>query len=379
MYIRCGGKFAPFFCANVTCLQVKIFQINLKENQILQIWYDIWKQIDTNILAVLLRAVLGLYSQPTREGVPQTSCQRRRRQVGVDPIISPKIHPRFQQLFTPSLPLVTIVIQWFAGQGPSPSDGAKSFSQLANHHIWFVCHQDCLWGGERGEISNNWALNVSHLVIWNWCGPTENSGQYQTSLTLFWTPFNFEKFGKYLFRLSWVNQKTLLKIPQVVKFTITFPLTRQSTSLQTCCDYPSNQNGDKIFDTFWPQNQETGQFSTPKARADPKKMFNHSYLLKSQKYGRKHQDLHFQSTQENLVQHVKTPVAKAILSISLGLCFNPCFLHSFNKSLVKAGQTICCFLSHKLSWKQVSWYTNFGKLNSSRYNLSWFWTVIGAL
>ena len=36
------------------------------------------------------------------------------------------------------------------------------------------------FGGEkRGEISNNWALNVSHLVIWNWCGPTENSGQYQ--------------------------------------------------------------------------------------------------------------------------------------------------------------------------------------------------------
>ena len=57
---------------------------------------------------------------------------------------------RFQQLFTPSLPLVTIVIQWFAGQGPSPSDGAKSFSQLANHHFWFVGHQDCLWGGEKG-------------------------------------------------------------------------------------------------------------------------------------------------------------------------------------------------------------------------------------
>ena len=75
----------------------------------------------------------------------------------------------------------------------------------------------------------------------------------------------------FFFRSSWVNQKTLLKIPQVVKFTITLPLTRQSTSLQTCCDYPSNQNGDKIFDTFWPQNQETGQFSTPKTRADPKK------------------------------------------------------------------------------------------------------------
>ena len=160
---------------------------------------------------------------------------------------------------------------------------------------------------KRGEISNNWALNVSHLVIWNWCGPTENSGQYQTSLTLFWTPFNFEKFGKYFFRSSWVNQKTLLKIPQVVKFTITFPLTRQSTSLQTCCDYPSNQNGDKIFDTFWPQNQETGQFSTPKARADPKKMFNHSNLLKSQKYGRKRQDLHFQSTQENLKLLLQKP------------------------------------------------------------------------
>ena len=319
----------------------------------------------------------SIHSRPGRE-FHKPLVKEGADRLELTPLYHQRFIQRFQQLFTPSLPLVTIVIQWFAGQGPSPSDGAKSFIQLANHNLWLVGHQDLLWGGERGEISNNWALNVSHLVIWNWCGPTENSGQYQTSLTLFWTPFNFEKFGKYFFRSSWVNQKTLLKIPQVVKFTITFPLTRQSTSLQTCCDYPSNQNGDKIFDTFWPQNQETGQFSTPKARADPKKMFNHSNLLKSQKYGRKRQDLHFQSTQENLVQHVKTPVAKAILSISLGLCFNPCFLHSFNKSLVKAGQTICCFLSHKLSWKQVSWYTNFGKLNSSRYNLSCFWTVIGA-
>ena len=77
----------------------KIFQINLKENQILQIWDDIWKQIVTNILAVLLRAVLGVYSQPTRERVPQTSCQRRRRQVGVHPIISPKTHPKISTTF----------------------------------------------------------------------------------------------------------------------------------------------------------------------------------------------------------------------------------------------------------------------------------------
>lgn len=27
---RCGGKFAPFFCANVTCLQVSIYLINKK-------------------------------------------------------------------------------------------------------------------------------------------------------------------------------------------------------------------------------------------------------------------------------------------------------------------------------------------------------------
>ena len=253
----------------------------------------------------------SIHSRPGRE-FHKPLVKEGADRLELTPLYPQRFIQRFQQLFTPSLPLVTIVIQWFAGQGPSPSDGAKSFSQLAYHHFWFVGHQDCLRGGERGEISNNWALDVSHLVIWNWCGPTENSGQYQTSLTLFWTPFNFEKFGKYFFRSSWVNQKTLLKIPQVVKFTITLPLTRQSTSLQTCCDYPSNQNGDKIFDTFWPENQETGQFSTPKARADPKKMFNHSNLLKSQNYGRKRQDLHFQSTQENLVQHVKTPVAKAI-------------------------------------------------------------------
>ena len=212
----------------------------------------------------------SIHSRPGRE-FHKPLVKEGADRLELTPLYHQRFIQRFQQLFTPSFPLVTIVIQWFAGQGPSPSDGAKSFSQLANHHFWFVGHQDCLWGGERGEISNNWALNVSHLVIWNWCGPTENSGQYQTSLTLFWTPFNFEKFGKYFFRSSWVNQKTLLKIPQVVKFTITLPLTRQSTSLQTCCDYPSNQNGDKIFDTFWPQNQETGQFSTPKARADPKK------------------------------------------------------------------------------------------------------------
>ena len=65
------------------------------------------------------------------------------------PLYHQRFIQRFQQLVTPSLPVVTIVIQWFAGQGPSPSDGAKSFSQLPTHHLWFVGHQDCLWGGER--------------------------------------------------------------------------------------------------------------------------------------------------------------------------------------------------------------------------------------
>lgn len=27
---RCGGKFAPFFCANVTCLQVQYIQVHFK-------------------------------------------------------------------------------------------------------------------------------------------------------------------------------------------------------------------------------------------------------------------------------------------------------------------------------------------------------------
>ena len=186
--------------------------------------------------------------------------------------LTPLYHQRFQQLFTPSLPLVTIVIQWFAGQGPSPSDGAKSFSQLANHHFWFVGHQDCLWGGERGEISNNWALNVSHLVIWNWCGPTENSGQYQTSLTLFWTPFNFEKFGKYFFsdHHEW-TKKLCWKFLKLSSLPSHSPWPGSPLHCKHVVIIPQTKTGTKYSTHFDPKIRKLGNFQLQKLGQTPKK------------------------------------------------------------------------------------------------------------
>ena len=63
---RCGGKFAPFFCANVTCLQVRAV-----DNKAL----DRIKLLARDIVSVLLRAVLVLYSQSPGARVPQASGQ----------------------------------------------------------------------------------------------------------------------------------------------------------------------------------------------------------------------------------------------------------------------------------------------------------------
>ena len=62
---RCGGKFAPFFCANVTCLQVEV-QIFLFELKYFLIG---------EYFSVLLRAVLVLHPQPAGPRVPQAAGQ----------------------------------------------------------------------------------------------------------------------------------------------------------------------------------------------------------------------------------------------------------------------------------------------------------------
>ena len=60
---RCGGKFAPFFCANVTCLQVR--------NKVM----ERIKLFTHDIVSVLLRAVLVLYSQSPGQRVSQAPGQ----------------------------------------------------------------------------------------------------------------------------------------------------------------------------------------------------------------------------------------------------------------------------------------------------------------
>lgn len=65
---RCSGKFAPFFCANVTCLQVSS-----------EISFSSHFSNVSSISTVLLRTLLGSHSFPSWTRIPQAVGQGRRR------------------------------------------------------------------------------------------------------------------------------------------------------------------------------------------------------------------------------------------------------------------------------------------------------------
>lgn len=66
---RCGGKFAPFFCANVTCLQVSVVVVVIVRCQLIFLgvaWCVVY-------FIVLLWTLLGNNSFPSGSGIPQAA------------------------------------------------------------------------------------------------------------------------------------------------------------------------------------------------------------------------------------------------------------------------------------------------------------------
>lgn len=80
---RCGGKFAPFFCANVTCLQVSS---PLVLNKLCPLFPNTTTNLTVHFGTVLLRALLDLHPFAARAGISQAIGQGGSRPASRRPI-----------------------------------------------------------------------------------------------------------------------------------------------------------------------------------------------------------------------------------------------------------------------------------------------------